>query len=439
MVGCKQSALRSGGIRCERCGPGAMTCHYTYRCGRSAFLHMKSYKRLSARIERDKERKRKNRAARQAEHGTLSAVNTYTNWIRAVHLSGKGTAHKRSVTAFRDRVILEICGMINTINAGGLPDVATNREIWIRERGKKRKITPITVADRTMQHVICDNAISPLTATTAIRQNCANQAGKGTSDARELLDGYIEKAKREWPEIWALLFDFQNYFGSVPHCRIHEILQRLVDDPDLVLLVIAVVQSYQLAQLRKRRKEDPRYTSEMFAADEAAILRHEGIGMCLGSQISQDMAVLVPDSIDKEIKKTMGKYIRFADDGIILWHNREDLERLRDLISAKAEEIGLKLHPHKSVIVRADLGFEFLKVRYRIAGGKTIKRLDRRGVYRMKRKLRKFRKLVSEGKMNLDDVYFSLQSWESHTRGTRCRRTLKSIDKLYYEMFGGIE
>ena len=55
----------------------------------------------------------------------------------------------------------------------------------------------------------------------------------------------------------------------------------------------------------------------------------------------------------------------------------------------------------------------------------------------MRRKLKKFKIKVDNGVMELDDVYNSMQSWLSHAKLAQSYHTVKSMLKLYDELFGG--
>lgn len=55
----------------------------------------------------------------------------------------------------------------------------------------------------------------------------------------------------------------------------------------------------------------------------------------------------------------------------------------------------------------------------------------------MRRKLKKFRRLVDIGRISLDDVYNSIQSWLAHSKIALSYRTKKSMLKLYNELFNG--
>ena len=78
----------------------------------------------------------------------------------------------------------------------------------------------------------------------------------------------------------------------------------------------------------------------------------------------------------------------------------------------------------------------FLKVRYRLNGMKTIKRLHRASVIRMRRRLKRFDGLVRIGKMTLKMVWDSLQSWLGHSLHAMAFRQRKRMKALYHRLFG---
>lgn len=78
-----------------------------------------------------------------------------------------------------------------------------------------------------------------------------------------------------------------------------------------------------------------------------------------------------------------------------------------------------------------------MKIKYRVVCGKVIKTLTRSGTVRMRRKLKKFRGLVDRGRILMDDVFASMQSWLSHTKYARSYRTKKNMVNLYNNLFDG--
>lgn len=55
----------------------------------------------------------------------------------------------------------------------------------------------------------------------------------------------------------------------------------------------------------------------------------------------------------------------------------------------------------------------------------------------MRRKLKKFCRLVRLKIMTLDDVFNSIQSWLAHSKVASSYKTVKSMLKLYNELFDG--
>lgn len=163
-------------------------------------------------------------------------------------------------------------------------------------------------------------------------------------------------------------------------------------------------------------------------------------GICLGSQISQIMALVVPNLLDHYIKDKMGvkHYVRYMDDGIVLSDDKEFLHNLYDGMVEISKELGLNFNEKKTQIVKISKGITFMKIRHIITPtGKLVKKLHKSGIVRMRRKLKKFRKLVDSGLMTLDDVYNSFQSWIAHSYLAQSYKTRKNMIKLYNELFDG--
>lgn len=170
------------------------------------------------------------------------------------------------------------------------------------------------------------------------------------------------------------------------------------------------------------------------------IQENKGVGICLGSQISQVMALSVPNKVDHLVKDkwSVSGYERYMDDGVLIHKSKEFLQEVLADIIEMAKSLGLKLNLKKTRIVKAAKGFTFLKVKYFVSNsGKIIRKLVRTGIVRMRRKLKKFKGLVDTGKMSLEDVYASMQSWLEHARIAKSYQTRKRMLKLYDKLFGG--
>lgn len=366
---------------------------------------------------------------------SLEEVITYKNYFESLRKCNRSVNYKYSVQSYNDRCALRIAETINTIKHGRIPEVKKPKLITIFERGKKRTITPIDICDRITQKVLCDKVLIPSIEPHLIYDNGASMKYKGTNFSRSRFEIFLEDAKKKygWKNVYALTFDFKSYFDSIPHIACYNVLKKYLSDERLVNLTIGIIESYKLPAIKKIKNQEDR---------ERALERlhnHEYVGICLGSQISQIMAVAVPNDFDHYIKDVLGckYYVRHMDDGIILSDNKEDLIRIKKLLEKKLKEIGLTFNAKKTMIVNLTKGVTFLKVKYHLMNGKTVKRLVRSGIVRERRKLKKFKPMVENHHMTLDDVYSNMQSWISHSKIAKCYQTTKNMIKLYNKLYGG--
>lgn len=366
----------------------------------------------------------------------LEDVITFRNYFQALKECNKAVNYKYSVQEYDSNCIANITNTINSIKRGEIPNVKNINPVVIFERGKQRIITPIDISDRITQKVLCDKVLIPSICPHLIYDNGASMKGKGTDFARRRINEFLEKAKREYgsDNLYVLTFDFKSYFDSIPHEQCYRVLKKYLSDERLVDLTIGIIESYKLRSIK---------TIESTKQREAAMEKlysHKEKGICLGSQISQIMAVAVPNEFDHFIKDRLRikYYERYMDDGVIILNDKKRLQEIRDILFKVSQKYGLVFNTKKTCITKVSKGFTFLKIKYHInKKGRTVKRLVRSGIVRERRKLQKFKIKVQTGEMSLKDVYNNIQSWNAHSKLAKCFRTTKTIFKMYDDYFGG--
>jgi hypothetical protein len=65
----------------------------------------------------------------------------------------------------------------------------------------------------------------------------------------------------------------------------------------------------------------------------------------------------------------------------------------------------------------------------------VIRKVRRRSKNNFRRKLKKFKVLVENGKMTHDRVELSYQSWRGHVEHGNCHHLLRNMDELYRKLF----
>ncbi len=396
---------------------------------------MNKYQRIKKRIERDKLRKQMKLLERNILYGDFDSIITYQNFVEALKKCKVGVNWKGSVQVYTEKPISEISKARKKLIKRELPKITSFKKIVIYERGKARIIVPIKIQDRMIQRVICDNALVPMFKDYLIYDNGASTKGKGVEFARARLETHIRKAQKKYgsDNLYALVFDFKNFFGSIPHKTCLNVLHEKFIDSSLINIIMDIIKSYSRNDINTLSDKELRDRKlKLLEGNNLA-------GICLGSQISQIMALVVPNKLDHFVKDQCGMkhYMRYMDDGIILFNDKKALKKLYSRMKIVCERLGLTFNSKKTRIVKMTKGITFMKIKYKIVGDRLVKKLSRSSIVRMRRKLKKFRKLVDNGKMKLNDVYNSIQSWVAHSKRAMSYKTRNEMLELYDKLFDG--
>lgn len=394
---------------------------------------MRKQLRAFRKISRSKAEKHRKRL-KDADTCTPEKIFCYKNFIRSAKKSTKDVGWKASVQGYQLRAISRTYSDYKALREGRMPKGTSGREIAITERGKTRVITPIHIRDRVLQKTLCDNALVPVLSKKLIYDNGASLKGKGVSFTRKRIENHLKKAvKRFGSDFYILTYDVKNFFGSIPHARCRKILEKYFHR-NLVDVAMAVIKNPLREKARKIQDKTER-ERRLRELDTGL-----GRGICLGSQESQILALVILNSLDHYIKEKLKRkfYVRYMDDGVMIAKTKEELKAIYVKMKKILQDIGMSFNEKKTRITKASKGFTFLKVKYHITKtGKIIRRLSPKGTARMRRKLKKFKRLVDAGEMSLRNVYDSMQSWMSHAAVAKSHKTISKMMKLYRKLFGG--
>lgn len=390
---------------------------------------MTNQDRIQARIARSKARREAKKMARAEQYGRIERVITNQNLFKSLMKRKKGTDWKQSVMDYCFHAPVRNKRAKDAILAGAHPEPSKIKRLGLYERGKRRDVHAVVIDSRVIQGVLCDNCITPLTMPGLILDNPASTKGKGVTWARNRIMQQLRRQYRKTGnQTWALVFDIRKFFDSIPHALCEKIFRDVHMDEQLTSLAMHFIKMYQVFDARNRN--DP---------EKIAMLeRGEGIGVSLGSQISQDLALCAPNALDHYVKDAAGivPYMRYMDDGHAEG-GKAELMALRQKLFEQAAALGFRLHETKTRIVKLSRGFIYLKIRYSATRtGHIIRRIAREGIVRMRRKLKKLHGLMRAGRVTLDDVFLALKSWLGNAKKyCHSYRTRKRILNLYHRLF----
>lgn len=288
-------------------------------------------------------------------------------------------------------------------------------EFDIIERGHPRHIQNVHISEKAVQAALSNECLVPIIEPYLIYDNGASLKGKGTDFALARFDKHLRHHLRKHGRHgWIFFFDFEKYFDHINHKRMLEILKLKVLNDDIISLYKTI-----LEEMGKSHDENA-----------------EGLG--LGSQVFQISAVFYPNALDHWVKDQLRikGYAHYMDDGYAIFENLEDLKQFKTLFYKKCEELKLVPNKKKCQTVKMSDSFVFLKVRYKITSScKIVKRINKDRSKKERRKLKKLKALLVEGRKTFLEIRNEFHGWLcSMTRG-KCFHAIKRMIVFFNDLF----
>lgn len=101
----------------------------------------------------------------------------------------------------------------------------------ITERGKTRFICNNAMRDKTVNHLLCDEVLTPAMAPYLQYDNMASQKGKGVDLYRKRLKWHLLQyyARYHTNEGWILTVDLSGYYANIPHDHCKAVLNHFME------------------------------------------------------------------------------------------------------------------------------------------------------------------------------------------------------------------
>jgi retron-type reverse transcriptase len=272
------------------------------------------------------------------------------------------------------------------------------RNFYIYER-KKRKISAAPFRDRVVHHALCQ-VIGPIFERRMIHDSYACRVDKGTHRAADRAQQFGRVNR------YLLPCDIVQFFPSIDHAILRDILARPLADPQVMGLVDLILAS-------GRGILDSEYDLCWFPGDDLWTPAERPRGLPIGNLTSQFWANCYLDPFDQFIKRELGcrGYVRYVDDLALFADDKRTLWAWRAALVERLAGLRLTIHPGAQPRPVTE-GLPFLGfVVY-----PTHRRLKRRNVVKFRRRLRGLLAAYEAGEAPLEHVTASIQGWINHAR-----------------------
>lgn len=330
-------------------------------------------------------------------------IHTFANLDYAYHQARKGKRDKRQVMDFEFWAEEELVKLREEL-ASQTYQPGPYHHFYITHP-KPRKISAAPFRDRVVHHALCQ-IIEPIFERRFIFDSYACRVGKGTHRA---LDRAQEFARHHR---YALKCDVKQFFPSIDHAILRDLLAHPIADPDTLWLIDQILNSGAgvLADV---------YQMQWYPGDDLfASLRPRGLP--IGNLTSQFWANVYLNQLDQFVKRELkcAAYVRYVDDFVLFADDKSILHEWKSALQDFLAQLRLTMHERKSVVFPVADGFGFLGFRVY----PHQRRLKRENARAFMRRLRLLQRQYAAGAIPIDRVHQSTQAWIAHAAHGNTRR-----------------
>ena len=284
------------------------------------------------------------------------------------------------------------------------PNPVRRVEIPKEEKGKFRKLGIPTVVDRMIQQAIAQ-VLMPIYEPQFSDSSFGFRPKRGAHDALKQCKAYADKGY-----VYVVDMDLEKFFDNVCQSKLIEVLSRTVKDGKLVSLI----HKYLNAGVIRR-----------------GVFEKSEKGVPQGGPLSPLLSNIMLNELDKELERRGHKFVRYADDCMILCKSRRSAQRTLESITRYIEgKLFLKVNREKTHVAHIRyvkyLGYGFYR-----KNGECRFKVHAKSLTKMKNRLREIlnrRKATSNEDRPLLLKRF-VKGWVNYFKLADMRQTLKSTDE----------
>jgi group II intron reverse transcriptase/maturase len=274
---------------------------------------------------------------------------------------GAGGVDKMEVGSLKDYLVLHKDELITAIRRGKYCPNPVRRVEIPKENGSKRQLGIPTVVDRVIQQAITQ-VLTPIYEPQFSLYSYGFRPKRNAHQALQQCRKYITEGYS-----YAVDIDLEKFFDKVNHSKLIEVLSRKIKDGR----AISLIHKYLNAGVVIKHKFEPSQQ-----------------GVPQGGPLSPLLSNIMLNEMDMELEGRGHKFVRYADDMVILCRSKRSAQRTLESITRFIEsKLFLRVNREKSKVCHIRevkfLGYSFYK-----AKGEGRLRIHPKSVQKMKAKIK---------------------------------------------------
>ena len=278
--------------------------------------------------------------------------------------------------------------------------VPENYNTFIVYEPKERIISAPKFKDKVVQFAI-HNILNPEFEKNFIYDSYACINHKGTHKAALRIQDFLKESNNIYNNPYIIKIDIKKFFYSIDRNILKELLKKNIKCKNTLNLLFKIIDT------------------------------SPGInGLPLGNCTSQLFANIYLNELDQYCKRSLGLkyYVRYMDDIAIIIDEKDNAKIiLEDLIDFINKKLNLDINIKKTKIFPLKQGINMVGYKIYL----THMKLRNSSKKRIKRKIKKMEKLISNGELSKEKVEQIISSWLGHAKHANSENFINSLLKRY--------
>lgn len=329
----------------------------------------------------------------------------------------KKVRNKKRINEFEKYKITYIRSIYDTLKFGNFNYIKYN--IFLIKEPKYRIIMSVGIYDKIINHYLTKYVLEPKLTKYLDNRNVATRKDMGTSYGIDLIKKYIEEEKKDNNIFYILKIDLRKYFYSIDHNVLKSLIKDKLSDIEYHLIELTIDStnySYINNTINKLKEKEKIRNSNRSKEISELPLYNNGKGLAIGLVGNQFLAIFYLYKLHNYIihKLKLKHSVFYMDDYIIMHKDKEYLKYALKRIEYILNNVyKLELNTKKTMITSSKEGFVFLQYKFKVINNKTIIKLRRDTINKIRKNLKKSNYLYKNNYISFKSYFSSVNNYQN--------------------------